>query len=72
MRRFRFQLIALALLLVAIVACGGDTSERPDASGSMRIGLLLNFVDSPETAGERERAFNLAIQHINEGGGVLG
>ena len=72
MRRFRFQLIALALLLVAVVACGNDTSEKPDASGSMRIGLLLNFADSPETAAERERAFNLAIQHVNEGGGVLG
>ena len=55
MRRFRFQLIALALLLVAVVACGNDTSEKPDASGSMRIGLLLNFADSPETAAERER-----------------
>ena len=72
MRRLRFQLIALALLLVAVVACGNDTSEKPDASGSMRIGLLLNFADSPETAAERERAFNLAIQHVNEGGGVLG
>ena len=38
----------------------------------MRIGLLLNFTGSPEASEDRKRAFDLAIQHINEGGGVLG
>ena len=39
---------------------------------SMKIGLLLNFSGSPETAADRKRAFDLAIQHINDAGGVLG
>ena len=38
----------------------------------MKIGLMLSFTTSPETSEDRKRAFDLAIQHINEGGGVLG
>ena len=38
----------------------------------MRIGLLLDFSGSPETSGDRKRGFDLAIRHLNDGGGVLG
>ena len=38
----------------------------------MKIGLLLNFTGSPEASADRKRAFDLAILHINQGGGVLG
>ena len=33
---------------------------------------MLRFSSSPETAADRQRGFDLAIRHINEGGGVLG
>ena len=38
----------------------------------MKIGLLLNFTGSPEASADRKRAFDLAILHVNAGGGVLG
>ncbi len=38
----------------------------------MKIGLMLNSSGAPETAADRKRAFDLALQHINEAGGVLG
>ena len=59
----------LALLLAgALAACGGE--EEP---GPLKVGLMLSFGDSPsETTLGRQRAFELAIQHINEGGGVFG
>ena len=67
----------LALLMVAavvlIVASGcqvvmkGQPAETP-----LKIGLLLNFTGSPKASADRERAFNLAIRHVNAGGGVLG
>ncbi|MDE0122345.1 MAG: ABC transporter substrate-binding protein [bacterium] len=38
----------------------------------MRIGLMLNFSGAPETAADRRRAFDLAIRHVNEAGGVFG
>ena len=38
----------------------------------MKFGLLLDFTGSPEASADRKRAFDLAIRHVNEGGGVLG
>ena len=38
----------------------------------MRIGLLLDFSGAPDTSADRKRAFDLAIRHLNDGGGVLG
>ena len=64
-------LAAILGLLIAISACNG-ASEKPETATSMKIGLLLNFSGSPEASANRKRAFDLAIQHINEGGGVLG
>ncbi len=60
---------AALLLAGALAACGGD-EEQP---GPLKIGLMLSFGDSPsETTLGRQRAFELAIKHINEGGGVFG
>ncbi len=71
--------VALVGLFAAVVgACddgASDTTETPEPAvsvESMKIGLMLNFSGSPETAADRKRAFDLAIQHINDGGGVLG
>ena len=61
-------LVAVAGLLAVLVGtgCASDSSEP------MKIGLMLDFSGSPETSADRKRGFDLAIRHINEGGGVLG
>ena len=66
------RLIVAASLLIAAAACDDGALEDPGASVSMKIGLMLNFSGAPETAADRKRAFNLAIRHVNEAGGVLG
>ena len=67
--RLALLLGGLALLLAgALAACGGE--EEP---GPLKVGLILSFGESPsETTLGRQRAFDLAIKHINEGGGVFG
>ena len=70
----RNLMIAAAVLLMAITmsaGCGGLLSER-DEDSQLKIGLLLNFTGSPEASADRQRAFELAIAHVNEAGGVLG
>ena len=64
-------MLAVAGLLVIASGCDGSSDEQPAAT-PLKIGLLLNFTGSPEASADRERAFNLAIRHVNEGGGVLG
>lgn len=66
------RLTVVASLLIAAVACDGGPLEEPEASSPMKIGLLLDFSGAPETMADRKRAFDLAIQHVNEAGGVLG
>ena len=65
------MLMAAAGLLIMASGCQvamkGQQAETP-----LKIGLLLNFTGSPEASADRERAFNLAIGHVNAGGGVLG
>ena len=73
--------IALGLLVLSGAAACGYVSEsapvqsltREEAVSPLRIGLLLNFSEgATERAIERQRAFNLALKHINAGGGVFG
>ena len=66
------RLAAAAGLLLVIFSWGCGIFEEADPSAPMKLGLLLDFADSPETAADRKRGFDLAIKHINEGGGVLG
>ena len=66
------RLLIAACLLIASAACNDGAREKPGASESMKIGLLLDFSDAPETSADRKRAFDLAIRHVNEAGGVLG
>lgn len=70
--RLAFTLIGASSLLIAAVACDTGAREEPEAAAPMKIGLLLDFSGAPETAADRKRAFDLAIQHVNEAGGVLG
>ena len=64
-------LLAVNSLLLIASGCDRAPKEQP-ATTPLRIGLLLNFTGSPEASEDRKRAFDLAVQHINEGGGVLG
>ena len=64
-------LATITLLLTTALGCGVISNEQSPES-PMKIGLLLNFTGSPEASADRQRAFDLAIQHVNEGGGVLG
>ena len=63
-------LVAVAGLLVIALGCGSASEEQTVAP--LKIGLLLDFTGSPEASADRNRAFDLAIRHVNEGGGVLG
>ncbi len=64
-------LAAAVVLLVIGSACGGGQG-KPETPTPLKIGLLLNFSNSPDTALDRKRAFNLAIEQVNNAGGVLG
>ena len=64
-------LAVLAAILALAPACGGD--DEPRAEEPLRIGVLLNFTDGAEVASAaRQQGVELAIEHLNEGGGVLG
>ena len=62
-------LIALAAAL--ILACTGD-DDSPAPDDHLKIGLVLNFTDSPEASHARQKAFDLAIKQLNDAGGILG
>ena len=61
--------------------CGGlslvgaavePTAARSDEPTALKIGLLMDFSSgSTEVLRDRQRAFELAIEHVNEGGGVF-
>ena len=64
--------VALLFVVVAGTGCGFfETDDEADQT-PLKIGLLLNFTGSPEASADRQRAFELAILHVNEAGGVLG
>ena len=64
--------LACVLLLGLVSACDDGSPEADDAP-ALKIGLLLNFsAESEAKARDRERAFDLAVKHINAAGGVLG
>ena len=65
----RVRLVAVCALLASVLGPGWAWAESFEP---MRIGLLLDFSGSPETSADRKRAFDLAIRHLNDGGGVLG
>ena len=61
----------MAVSIVIASGCGLISREQPETT-PLKIGLLLDFTGSPEASADRKRAFDLAIRHVNEGGGVLG
>ena len=63
--------LLLALAASLIFACTDD-ADSPSSQDSLKIGLVLNFTDSPEASHARQQAFDLAVKHLNQAGGVLG
>ena len=69
---------SIAMMLVAAVMLLTGTAAAPNGAGTdqttaLKIGLLMDFGSgSAEILRDRQRAFELAIRHVNEGGGVFG
>ena len=76
--RASFQACAIGMLLgaVGMVLTGAamkPTTARTDEPTALKIGLLMDLSSgSAEVYRDRQRAFELAIKHVNEGGGVFG
>ena len=66
------RLVFTASLLLVACSCTLVVPPPTDTPTALKLGLLLNYTGSPEASADRERAFNLAIRHVNAGGGVLG
>ena len=67
----RMLLGAAGLLLIGAVV--EPTTARSDEPAALKIGLLMDFSSgSADVLRDRQRAFELAIKHVNEGGGVSG
>ena len=65
-------LLVAAGMSVALTAAE-PTTARAEHSAALRIGLLLDLSSgSAEVYRDRQRAFELAIEHVNESGGVFG
>ena len=64
-------LVSVGGLFVIVAGCNDRQTEQPTTT-SLKLGLLLNFTGSPEASADRRQAFELAILHVNQGGGVLG
>ena len=61
-------LVALAILLPGLLACGEAGPTEP-----LKLGLLTYIsAGSSQNAQDRQRAFELAVTHLNESGGVFG
>ena len=64
-----------AMLVVAFMVSTGPATNVAGANeaATLKIGLLMDFASgSTEVLRARQRAFELAIKHVNEGGGVFG
>ncbi|MCE2493534.1 MAG: ABC transporter substrate-binding protein [Alphaproteobacteria bacterium] len=76
--RASFRARAVGMLLGAagislIGAAAEPTAARTDEAVALKIGLLMDFSGgSAEVLRDRRRAFELAIEHVNGGGGVFG
>ena len=65
------MLLAAGLMLIGTMV--EPMATRAKESAAFKIGLLMDFSGgSAEVLRDRQRAFELAIKHVNDGGGVLG
>lgn len=68
-RSYLTRRLTVSVLLAALLVPGCVRADRPEP---MKLGLMLDYSGAPDVSADRERAFDLAIRHINDGGGVLG
>ena len=62
-----------AVLLCAAAASGVFAGSAFSHAAPLKLGLLMNYSSgSEEVYRDRQRAFELAIKHLNQSGGVLG
>ena len=65
--RCAFVLLSALVLLGGLAACGEAPAEP------LKLGLLTYInAGSPQNAQDRQRAFDLAVTHLNQAGGVFG
>ena len=70
-RAMRLMLTVAGMMLAGTAAA--PNAADADEATALKIGLLLDLSSgSVEVARDRQRAFELAIRHVNEGGGVFG
>ena len=66
-------MLLLAAGLMLIGAMTEPTATRAEERAALKVGLLMDFSGgSTEVLRDRQRAFELAIKHVNDGGGVFG
>ena len=66
-------MLAAAAGMVLIGTMVEPTATRADEKAGLKIGLLMDFSGgSAEVLRDRQRGFELAIEHVNDGGGVFG
>ena len=61
--------VTICVIVAALLVPGCDQANR---SEPMKIALMLDYSGAPDVSADRQRGFDLAIRHINDGGGVLG
>ncbi len=69
------RVLAAAALLATCAAAdlAAEAAAESDPSTALKIGLLMDFSSgSADVLTDRQRAFELAIKHINAAGGVFG
>ena len=70
--RAAWMLVAAAGM-VLIGTMVEPTATRAHEKAGLKIGLLMDFSGgSAEVLRDRQRGFELAIEHVNDGGGVFG
>ena len=64
----------LGVMAMSLTGAAAEPTTAPTGeSSALKIGLLLDLSSgSAEVYRDRQRAFELAIKHVNQGGGVLG
>ncbi len=64
----RLVVVVLVGILALAAACGGGDEQPP-----LKIGLLLNYEEqAADGSTVLQQSFELAVRHVNAGGGVLG
>ena len=72
-RALRAMVAAAVLVACAAADLAAEEAAGAGRSTALKIGLLMDFSSgSSDVVTDRRRAFELAVKHINAGGGVFG